>query len=328
MLNNGQKMPYCITPSILKAFVNAIRDILRKLRNMLSSGNVAEEHEHVLWDLIGTYSEAEKLWLAAYRQAARNKAAVGLVEWDETARSEYSIAPSLSSDLDSVLNNTFPKGTSEVYIGETSRFMTDTIQAQKLKLLMPAKKAYAAMVTEDEAKAAKRHDGNLNYHGLGKEKLLKVLEAAENPIVAIVSDVDEDGNSRHDRIMLVTDEKDSAGNNIVVIEQVNSKGLLNKRRIDANRTITAYGKEYIAGAINAAIPEGKVLFSDKKRISTVARSEEVQSLNSKSSAYFNDSINNFWANVNFEKGKTQANNQAAPNDIMARAFANAKPLKG
>lgn len=73
-------------------------------------------------------------------------------ETADTHELKFSISENLDSDLDDVLNNTFTKGVSEVYIGETSQFLTDVIEAERLKVLMPPNKAYAAMVSEEEAK--------------------------------------------------------------------------------------------------------------------------------------------------------------------------------
>lgn len=68
-------------PGFFKSIVNAIRDMLRHIRNLLSSGHFdGTEHEDVLWDMLGTYSKAEKLWLDAYRQAARNRAQMAIDE--------------------------------------------------------------------------------------------------------------------------------------------------------------------------------------------------------------------------------------------------------
>ena len=218
---------------------------------------------------------------------------------------KFSISENLDADLESVLRNKFPKGTSEVYIGETSNFLTNVIGVRAKTNVMPPRKAYAAMVSEEKAKEDGRYDYRLNYHDLGKEKLIKVLESAEKPIAAVVSKEDENGEKRYDRIMLITDEVDSDGNNIVVIEQVDSEGLLEKKRVKTNRTITTYGKEYIQGVIQDAVASDTVLYYQKNKISTIARREEVQFLNRKSSAYFNTNIDNFWANVNWGKQKKQ-----------------------
>ena len=72
-------------PSLAKAVLSAIKNLLRKLRQIFSSGNYANSKTQMdaIFNELGIMEEAEKLWLDAYTEAAKNKAAVGLVEWQD-----------------------------------------------------------------------------------------------------------------------------------------------------------------------------------------------------------------------------------------------------
>ena len=73
-------------PSLAKAILNSVRDLLRKLRNILAQGQITNEtHMNSLFSQLNILSEAEDLWLNAYAQAAKNQAAVGMVEWENNA---------------------------------------------------------------------------------------------------------------------------------------------------------------------------------------------------------------------------------------------------
>ena len=71
--------------SLAKAVLSAIKNLLRKLRQVFSSGNYASSKTQMdsIFKQLGIMEEAEKLWLDAYTEAAKNKAAVGLVEWQD-----------------------------------------------------------------------------------------------------------------------------------------------------------------------------------------------------------------------------------------------------
>ena len=74
-------------PSLAKAILNSIKDALRAIRRILAFSNLDDEtHMNTLFSQLGILDEAERLWLDAYTQAVKNRAAVGLVQWDEDAR--------------------------------------------------------------------------------------------------------------------------------------------------------------------------------------------------------------------------------------------------
>ena len=69
----------------VKSIWDAIKNIVNRIRAILSSGNVSANYEHYLWNILGDYTEAERLWLNAYREAQKNAAAVGIAQWQEEA---------------------------------------------------------------------------------------------------------------------------------------------------------------------------------------------------------------------------------------------------
>ncbi|MBQ7255041.1 MAG: hypothetical protein IJS31_02180, partial [Oscillospiraceae bacterium] len=187
----------------------------------------------------------------------------------------YSIDDNLDSELQSVLDGTFQSEKNEVYIGETSSFLVDTIGANSLPVLMPSAKAYSAMVTAEQAKADGRYSEDTNYHGLGKAGLLTALEASENPVAAFVDLPDKDGKNRSNRIVLVTDQTLN-GEPIVVIEEMETRGRRSGRQVTANKQITVYPRAQIVSDILAAANEDRLLHLDKIRSQRLdaGRSEE------------------------------------------------------
>ena len=256
-----------------------------------------------------------------YREGTAQKNTVG----DGEVR--YSISPTLDSDLDAVLNGTFNADKSEVYLGETSNFMTDVIGAQSLSKTMPASKLYAAMVTRTEYEKNPRYKEQPHYHGLGKDKVLEILEKSENPIATFADTPDAEGNSRLNRIVLVTDVKAvdaETGNEgyAVVIEEVDTRGWLNNKRVNVNKDITIYPMDRIDIEIQRAIADKRIL-DIKKQGQSLAGVRGAKSQGAIQDTVLKDNIANFWANVKWknEKNKTFSSKSESWTDTTAMAVA-------
>lgn len=225
---------------------------------------------------------------------------------DEIVKQKYSVDDNLEYELYEVYNGTFDAAKNEVHIGTTSNFMTNEIGAEALELYMPAEKAYRAMKTEHQAIfEGKPYGGNINYHGLGVDGLLDILNASENPIAAYAAAPGESGK-RENRIVLVTDVNADGGLGIV-IEEVDTKALSNDRIIKANKAITVYPKSNVSSAIQEAIADNRILYLDEKR-------SQVRLAGMKGSNYptaarnadFANNIRSFWENVKWKKaGKAE-----------------------
>lgn len=234
----------------------------------------------------------------------------------------YAISPDLEEELDAVLDGSFNARNNEVVVGTTSDFLVNELGADVLSNTMPARKAYAAMVSEERAKNDGRYDSKLNYHELGIEGLYNALKAAEKPIAAIADATDEKGNKRFDRIVLVTDQQVN-GNNIVVVNEVNTKGEIKGKKLQVNKTITAFDNASVYTAIRKAAEDGRLLYLDKKRSQSIsavgpgANSPGVDLRN----VDFKTNIDAFWANVKWKKSGAAEYYSGTPgNTAMQDAF--------
>ncbi len=212
----------------------------------------------------------------------------------------WSVSETLDSDLDAVLNHTFKAENNEVYIGETSNFLTEVIGVDSMPVYMPAAKAYSAMVTREEYDSTRYYREQENYHGLGKEKLVEILNASEDPVAAFAATPDMDGNQRDNRIVLVTDVKID-GKNAVVIEEIDTTALKNGQRIKANKVITTYERGTIVDDIVKSYAEGRLLYFDRKRSQNLAGVRGSNPQAAIRDTDFTDSIAQFWWNVNGKK---------------------------
>lgn len=218
----------------------------------------------------------------------------------------YSVDDNLEYELYEVYNGTFDASKNEVHIGTTSNFMTGVIGAEGLDLFMPAEKAYRAMKTEHQAIfEGKPYGGNINYHGLGVDGLMEILNASENPIAAFV-DAPSSNNKRENRIVLVTDVNADGGLGIV-IEEVDTKARTSGRQIRANKAITVYPRNNINFEIQKAIVDNRILYLDKKRSQILRPGRKGANYPTTiSEADFTNNIRSFWENVKWKKaGKAE-----------------------
>lgn len=86
-------------PSLAKAVLESIREMLRRLRQIFSSGKYEDSRTSMnsFFSQIGILDEAERLWLDAYTEAVKNKAAVGVIQWQEEANKRNEIRDSISN---------------------------------------------------------------------------------------------------------------------------------------------------------------------------------------------------------------------------------------
>ncbi|HCQ74301.1 MAG TPA: hypothetical protein DIT84_05795, partial [Clostridiales bacterium] len=241
-------------------------------------------------------------------EAKQNEAQNTVTEPKAQAPPQYSIDEDLPINLQLVLNGDFDSKRNELHIGTTSNFLTDQIGAEALELYMPANKAYSAMATEGQAiRDGKPVGGKNNYHGLGVDGLIEILNASEQPIAAFAAAPNE-SRKRENRIVLVTDVKVDGGLG-VVIEEMDTKALSNDELKKANKAITVYSKRNARSAIQEAIADGRILYLDEKRSQAhLAGMKGSNYPTAARKADFSDNIRTFWDNVKWKKsGKAEMN---------------------
>lgn len=215
---------------------------------------------------------------------------------------QYSISPNLENELLEVLKDTFEKRRNEVYIGTTSNFLTKLLGVDSIPVTMPPRKAYAAMVSEERARADIRFHRDLNYHELGLNGLMRALEASENP-VAVFAARPDGKEKRANSLVLVTNET-MRGKNIVVVEAIETKGRLNQKKIEANKVVTAYDRGAVMADLMEAYADNRLLYLDKKRSQEIlagGNASNSRTAIQRINTDFTNNIANFLANVKWEK---------------------------
>ena len=206
-----------------------------------------------------------------------------------------SIRDGLANELEKILHGNFPDN-SLLEIGETSPFLTEVIGINPYGVFMPYRKAYAAMASKRQAIFENRYDKNVEFHELGPDGLISALKKSETLVIAIAASSSEN-KERENSIILITDDKDINGNFVVVIDALEDKTIQNKKYIDANKVITAYGHRNIEKIINDGIKENRILYFDKNKISSFSNLTRVQFPSNITNADLNNNIQNFLSKV-------------------------------
>lgn len=281
-----------------KKITSAVRKVFYKHTGLDIDALLADEHPTVT-------------------EAKQNEAQSTVTEPKAQAPPQYSIDEDLPINLQLVLNGDFDSKRNELHIGTTSNFLTEQIGAEALDLYMPAEKAYRAMATESKAiRDGKPVGKNINYHGLGKNGLIEILNASENPIAAF-ADTPSKNNKRENRIVLVTDVKADGGLG-VVIEEMDTLARTGGKQVRANKSITVYPKSDALNAVSDAAASGRILYIDKKRSHVLHSGRKGANYPTTiSEADFSNNIRSFWDNVKWKKsGKTEmifdSNTKAEP----------------
>lgn len=79
-------------PTLAQSIINAIKDILKKLRSVLASGNITDENDRqFLFDEIDSYDQTYKLWTNAFRVARDSQANLAIDNWQDDVNERYSL---------------------------------------------------------------------------------------------------------------------------------------------------------------------------------------------------------------------------------------------
>lgn len=151
----------------------------------------------------------------------------------KTTNNIYNNSNSLSIDIDRVLNNIYPKS-QQIKIREDTPTALLGGETKNLPMLITQRHIKSIIYTLEEAKELKLKAKNINYHGLGKELLLKVIDSLDYP----KSIYKKDNNN----YIIVSEFKDINNREIIIPIQINAIGNYNDEYIKENQIKSVYGR--------------------------------------------------------------------------------------
>lgn len=171
---------------------------------------------------------------------------------EENKDIRYSISVDLDKQIDDVLNDTVPKDYTHVYLGETTKALKE-LGWNDLPMLMTNQHVYS-VINEKKDKGA-RYKKIRNYHNLGKEKFMQVLEDIERPWMIIKSNNKENNAD----LVMVSSVVDKNGNVVIAAVKPNGVGRKKTATLDANIMLSMYGKESLHNYVEKASRENRII---------------------------------------------------------------------
>lgn len=155
---------------------------------------------------------------------------------------KYHVSENFSNEIDKVLNNEL-KSNSQVKARDyTPKILVDN-GIQDLPMLITQNHIKSTIYTKQEAENLGLSTKNINYHGLGKDLLIKAIDNLDNPQAIY--------KTSENNYLIVTEFKDNNGKEIIVPIQIKGKGRYNDVFIDENQIKSVYGRNNLDNYINS-----------------------------------------------------------------------------
>lgn len=146
---------------------------------------------------------------------------------------KYHISENFSDEIDKTLNNTLSANTQVKARDFTPKILVNN-GVKDLPMLITQKHIKSVVYTLEEAKKLGLSTKNINYHGLGKELLLKAIDNLDTPQAIY--------KTSNNNYFVVTEFKDNDNREIIVPIHIDGKGNYNDVYIDENQIKSVYGK--------------------------------------------------------------------------------------
>lgn len=198
---------------------------------------------------------------------------------------KYSKTMSFAEQLRKLREGEFPRN-DHLYVMETPEVLQE-IGLKELPILMTQRHAKSVMKVSGS-------DSKANYHGLTITMMKQLPEAIATPAMIIKA------HGYDDRVIVITSLKDDAGNTVIAPIEMDGKGVVGAKYVDANILTTAYGKEQLKDMLLKAFMNDEVLYADKKRSDALAVNVGVQFPKIVRNGGFIHSISDFAPDVNHE----------------------------
>ena len=205
----------------------------------------------------------------------------------------YSISSDFKTQIDEVLNNTFNKENTHVYLGDTPKSLQQ-IGFDNIPLLATVRHIYNITVSEQKAIADRRFNKNSHYHNLGKDVVYQLPKAIDNPAMIIKSNSDINNTD----VVIVTNLFDKVNRPVIVAVKLKGKGNLKGFEIEANILKSAYGRSNFNNYIKRASEENRILVYNKKESQDLINPPGVQFPDNLNNLDFDDSLTRYREIVN------------------------------
>lgn len=198
---------------------NIFKKIYDEIKYMVKVATAGSKEEKQLL-------EVKKAFDKAYKENGSKKA-------QETP--QYHVSDTFSEEIDKTLDGTMNKSSLVKARDYTPRMLVEYGVAD-LPMLITQNHVKSIIYTEEQAKnLGLKINDKINYHGLGKDLLVKAVDSLDAPL--------EIYKKSEDDFIIVTELQDGNGNTIIAPIRINGKGSYNNVYLDENHILSVYGKK-------------------------------------------------------------------------------------
>ena len=209
--------------------------------------NIARNNYNVFQKI---YSEIKYLWHQFRGYKNQNQFIEDLYyKWTQAYNSNnklneqtsYHVSQNFSNEIDKALKNQLQSNTQIKARDYTPKILVNN-GVENFPMLITQKHVKSIVYTLQEAENLGLPTKNINYHGLGKDLLIKAIDNLDNPQAIY--------KTNENNYLVLTEFKDNNGREIVVPIQINGKGRYNNVFIDENQIKSVYGRNNLTNYLN------------------------------------------------------------------------------
>ena len=179
------------------------------------------------------------------------------------AVARYALSENARQEVEQVLKDKY-YGHEVKLTNSTPSILIGQKWVKNLPMVMKASHIRENVFTEEEEKGLKVNKGT-NYHGLGEDLFLKVIDELDEVTEAYRGTKNADNPARReDYFLLISQQKDGSGNIINVPVYINEKAIYNRVAIDTNKVATVFGRNEINRYIREQIASGNLVRIKKR----------------------------------------------------------------
>lgn len=164
---------------------------------------------------------------------------------------ERFISGKLADEIDQVLTGKYNKD-NDVKISEYTPEILVKLGIKNLPMLINQRHLRENIISATKAKKMCIYNKNANYHNLGKQTFMQVMEKLKTPI-AVIKSISKNG--KENTYIVITEVENQKKEHIIVPIYINARGNYNNKSISANKIKTVYGKENIKNLVDRTIKE-------------------------------------------------------------------------
>lgn len=202
-----------------------VYDYIKHVYNLATAGSKEQrELEKVKYKFEQAYNQTSK---TTTQQSETN-----LTTEADSNTTKYHISSTFSEEIDKTLNDEMKRGSQVKARDYTPEILVNN-GVKDLPMLITQKHVKSIVYTTEEANRLGLSSES-NYHGLGKDLLVKSIDNMDNPL--------EIYKKSDNQYIIVTELTDSEGHKIIVPVKIDGKGSYNDVYIDENHIQSVYGK--------------------------------------------------------------------------------------